>query len=582
MAGITDAELEQVLSEYSAKKPADNRQQTLDNLERQYGLPTGILNRVLKGESSGPKSRSPKGATGEFQLMPSIAQAYGVKDTSNFDASARAAAQMLGDANKTYAKENPNMNESDRTNVLLAHYNGGWANGRSVAAGKPPVSKETQAYVARVGINSVGTNTQKPTRNGISDAELEGILAEYSAKQQQPTETPTQAGARRRADAGEAIRVGVDSTLNTLTAGLYRKYTPEKNKLASAEEIGRHPVAETVGSVVGTAPYALVPGGLAVQSGVLAGRGALQAGVEGQNAAGVLTAGALEGAAPGVGKLVGKGLEYAGKGVRTAVNKLYATPPEYSKAITAYMSGSHGTRNARLIKSTEEKAIQEAKDSGKYVMSSNRVQKDAAGDAYLKSKKSILAEAFVENLFGNSLTPTAAIAGGVYGAMQNPDSPFSSAVTYGLGAGALKAALSKTLLQTLPQVGPSFVDKALKYLPTTERAGDLTKFKDFWLDQRFAQYRAAKLEPNLSAAAKKELLNKYAAEVKSIYEKEAEEVFEAAQRFTNAGYKATGTAATAGILTGAKTVEAEQRNRTQAGRQVSDAYLDRVLKGGRE
>jgi hypothetical protein len=150
------------------------------SLEDQYGLPFGTLSAVEHVESRGnDKAVSPKGAKGRFQFMPETAKAYNV-DVTDPISSATGAAKYLSDLAKHYGAIQP----------AIAHYNGGTAAGRAVAAGQEPPAKETQDYLQKVNSNikidpnkiqwsdelpkaeNVTWDTGKPDTSNMSNAEL--------------------------------------------------------------------------------------------------------------------------------------------------------------------------------------------------------------------------------------------------------------------------------------------------------------------------------------------------------------------------------------------------------------------------
>lgn len=107
--------------------------------EKQYGLPDGTLFKIGGIESSFKSGAvSPKGAQGYFQFMPDTAKAYGLKDPSNFEESADAAARYMRDNLKKY---NGNIDLS------LADYNGGPKAAQALARGKP--WSETSDYLSK-------------------------------------------------------------------------------------------------------------------------------------------------------------------------------------------------------------------------------------------------------------------------------------------------------------------------------------------------------------------------------------------------------------------------------------------------
>jgi hypothetical protein len=552
--GVTDEYLDSLTPVAKKSQDTGNRSQKLTDLEGKHGLPAGILSRVLKGESSGPNSVSPKGATGEFQLMPTIARAYGVKDTSDFDSSAQAAARMLSDALKVYSNKYPNLDTAQTTNVLLAHYNGGWTNGNNVARTGNATSKETQKYLGRVGVNPADTRSSP---SGISDQELDALTKKTGGS------------------AADAFRVGSDSAINALTAGFYRKYAPEGLRIADSKTIAESPVSETAGSIIGTVPYMFIPGGVPVQAAVLGARGATQAYNEGQDAAGIITSGGLEAAAPVVGAAVGTGLKMAGRGVRATGNRLFTNPPDYIADFKIAGQTETGVAGA-LRAGINEKS-------------------QAALTAAPVSKQEI-GKTFVENIKNSTGFAT---VGGVIGAQQS-DNPYLGAATGAVGAGVIKAAFAKTMTELFPRIAPETTTRLLKYLPSEGKPGDFEKFANFWIDARIAaaqkadvklsgeiQSRLAKLPPNASvverAKATKDITNKrfftgMAAErdVKKFYESEARQIFDAAQKATETGIKRTAATARGISLAGASTLNTagEQQRQSRRTQGVTDEYLD--------
>lgn len=110
-------------------------------LEKQYGLPTGLLAAVAKVESGGnPNAVSPKGAQGMFQIMPATAKELGVNALDPTQA-ANGAARYLAQ----------NLKRFGSPELALAAYNAGPGNVQK-HGGIPPF-KETQDYVKRVQTN---------------------------------------------------------------------------------------------------------------------------------------------------------------------------------------------------------------------------------------------------------------------------------------------------------------------------------------------------------------------------------------------------------------------------------------------
>lgn len=91
-----------------------------DYLERKYGLPAGLLDRMWAKESSrGKNMLSPAGAMGHFQFMPKTAEQYGVKDPNNLTQSASGAARYMSELLNKYG---------GNLQMALAAYNWGMGN----------------------------------------------------------------------------------------------------------------------------------------------------------------------------------------------------------------------------------------------------------------------------------------------------------------------------------------------------------------------------------------------------------------------------------------------------------------------
>jgi hypothetical protein len=110
-------------------------------LERQYGLPRGLLDSVWYAESSRGQGTmiSPAGAQGHFQFMPATAKQYGVTDPFDLVQSADGAARMYRDLLK--------QNNGD-LNGALAGYN--WGQGNLQKNGIDAAPAETREYIRKV------------------------------------------------------------------------------------------------------------------------------------------------------------------------------------------------------------------------------------------------------------------------------------------------------------------------------------------------------------------------------------------------------------------------------------------------
>jgi len=111
-------------------------------LEKQNGLPAGLLSSIYSAESSRGKNLvSPKGALGPFQFMPGTAAQYGLRGGDVFDLnkSAGAAAKYLHDLMTMF---NGNLQDA------VAAYN--WGPGNVMRNGLSSMPRETADYLRRV------------------------------------------------------------------------------------------------------------------------------------------------------------------------------------------------------------------------------------------------------------------------------------------------------------------------------------------------------------------------------------------------------------------------------------------------
>lgn len=117
-----------------------NAQDKLASLEKKYGLPAGLLDRIWSTESGrGKNMLSKAGAMGHFQFMPATAREYGLANPYDFDQSSDAAARKMRDLLKQYGGD---------LQMATAAYNFG--QGNLARTGLSGVPKETRDYVAKV------------------------------------------------------------------------------------------------------------------------------------------------------------------------------------------------------------------------------------------------------------------------------------------------------------------------------------------------------------------------------------------------------------------------------------------------
>lgn len=121
-------------------------------LERQYGLPSGMLSRVRQLESNNgkdPLSKKPNsvGALGDFQFIPSTGKAYGLDRASDYldpEKSGTAAAKYLADLLKQY---------DGNAYMAAAHYHGEGDRATRYALGAPSSGYSKYALQAAGGAN---------------------------------------------------------------------------------------------------------------------------------------------------------------------------------------------------------------------------------------------------------------------------------------------------------------------------------------------------------------------------------------------------------------------------------------------
>ena len=150
--------------------PVDQWRQTLklDDLERQYQLPSGLMTSVLRQESGGdPRVKSSAGAQGIFQFMPKTAAAYKI-DPFDPQQAAPAAAKELSTLYKKYRGD---------VDMTLAAWN--WGQGNVDRKGMANMPRETRGFL---------TNVKRFLGPGVAEAatptggrDLTGTLGQGSA-----------------------------------------------------------------------------------------------------------------------------------------------------------------------------------------------------------------------------------------------------------------------------------------------------------------------------------------------------------------------------------------------------------------
>lgn len=154
---------------------AEDKQGRLKMLEREYGLPAGLLDAVWKQESGRGKNTYNKksGAAGDFQFVPKTAKEYGIEGQEyDFDASSEAAAAKFKNLLKWAG--------GDLVKAIAA-YNYGEGNFMNKAQGQLGYSPaETQNYAAGV------LKTMQQTNNFVIHGSNAGEIADAVAGRLKP------------------------------------------------------------------------------------------------------------------------------------------------------------------------------------------------------------------------------------------------------------------------------------------------------------------------------------------------------------------------------------------------------------
>lgn len=128
-----------------------DRQAIIDEVAKAKGVNPRLLSAIPALERSGANAVSPKGAMGEWQIMPGNVPKG--KDPRNFREGGEMAATVFQDAQRLYPG-----NEA----AQLAYFNGGKRAGDAVAAGRPAPTRETRDYLSRAQKMGILDNTPLP------------------------------------------------------------------------------------------------------------------------------------------------------------------------------------------------------------------------------------------------------------------------------------------------------------------------------------------------------------------------------------------------------------------------------------
>lgn len=282
----------------------------LNDLEKKYGLPPGMLAAVRKAESGGnPKAVSPKGALGAFQIMPETARELGVDPLDEAQA-AEGAARYLAQ----------NIKKFGTPELALAAYNAGPGNVQK-HGGIPPF-KETRNYVKKV---SADMKNQKidPSTITWDDEKIDPSTITWDEPKNSVSDPTEGMGDFQKfaAGAGKAL---IDTGRGA--GQLLRKVLPESasNAIglptqADIDEAKKRdaPLMKTMagmlgnigGQVLTTIPTAFIPGVNTIKGGALIGSilAAMQPEASGESRGQNMVAGAAGGAAgSAIAKTVGR------------------------------------------------------------------------------------------------------------------------------------------------------------------------------------------------------------------------------------------------------------------------------------
>lgn len=202
-----------------------------NDLEAQHGLPSGLLNAVMKQESGGnTRAVSPKGARGAFQFMPATAKQYGV-DVNDLTSSAKGAAKMYADLLKQNGGDLPKA---------LAGYN--WGQGNVQRNGMDKMPTETRQYIQKVTANMPQAN----------DPREELIALRRMAELEDKAATATQAAPQGAQQAKPGFGANLDNEMRNIPRQLGLTARHGIEGLADYAGIVTNPIAATSNALFGT------------------------------------------------------------------------------------------------------------------------------------------------------------------------------------------------------------------------------------------------------------------------------------------------------------------------------------------
>lgn len=143
-------------------------------LEKSYGLPPGLLDKMWLQESSrGKNMTSSAGAQGHFQFMPNTGKAFGVVDPNDLTQSATGAARYMSSLMTKYG---------GNLQSALAAYNWGPGNLDKYGLGAAP--SETRNYINKISPNNSGVTLNQTTNINVSGTSDPRATAGYVGEDQ--------------------------------------------------------------------------------------------------------------------------------------------------------------------------------------------------------------------------------------------------------------------------------------------------------------------------------------------------------------------------------------------------------------
>jgi soluble lytic murein transglycosylase-like protein len=141
-------------------------------LEKQYGLPAGLMDSLWEQESGrGKNMRSSAGAKGHFQFVDATAKQYSVTNPDDLSSSATGAAKMMRDLLRHYKNNLP---------LALSAYN--WGSGNLDNKGMAHAPLETRNYAPSVMARMKSSSSSNPVTIGTINIQTQATDAKGVAR----------------------------------------------------------------------------------------------------------------------------------------------------------------------------------------------------------------------------------------------------------------------------------------------------------------------------------------------------------------------------------------------------------------